>query len=350
MDGVSIPVKNGIAFIGSVIVDEVSEVLEPGNLVYSDGSMYLKGEDYETEDMRYSLGGMATNNSVNLAKMGVPYPIRVIGKIGTDDNGRRIREAFKTNGISDKYLIETNEHPTSRTQVIYIKISDEIVNRTFRYYFGAMGSFSLDDINYSVLEGFKIAMVGYCLLIPYFDTVDPDYGAAIGSILANLQSMGIRTCMDFVTPKRDRWWKFKRFRKTLQWVDILTIGEDQAQGITGISDERTAVQALVEEYGVKTAVIHCGDKGENYLYSASSGLLKQPIYKVPSEEYKGNVGAGDAFASGFIHAVHQDWDDVTALKYATASSAVSLGSITCTDAMREESYILEYMDTRPVIK
>ncbi len=62
--------RNGIGFVGSVIVDTVSEVLEPGNLVYSDGYRYLKGDDYESEKIQYSLGGMATNNSLNIAKMG----------------------------------------------------------------------------------------------------------------------------------------------------------------------------------------------------------------------------------------------------------------------------------------
>ena len=62
--------KQGIAFAGSVIVDIVSEVLEPGNLVYSDGSRYLTGDDYESEDVKYSTGGMVLNNSINCMRIG----------------------------------------------------------------------------------------------------------------------------------------------------------------------------------------------------------------------------------------------------------------------------------------
>lgn len=341
--------KNGIGFIGSVVVDVVSEVLEPGNLVYSDGDRYLTGEDYETEKIEYSVGGLGTNNSINLAKMGVTYPIRVIGKIGSDENGKRIRKTLKKNGISDKFLIETDDHPTSTTHVIYIKVSEEIINRTFRYFFGAMGSFTLDDIDYTVLEGLKIVMVGYCLLVPHFDKVDMEYGAAIGRILEKIRDIGIITCIDFVTPKRDRWWKYKRFRKTLKWADILSIGEDQAEGITGISNEKTAVKSFVEDYGVKIAVVHCGDKGVNYFYSANTGLITQRIFKVLPEEYAGNVGAGDAFTSGLIHGIHEGWDEAKSLKYATAAAAISLGSLTTTDAMQKEEYIIEYMNTREVV-
>ena len=198
------------------------------------------------------------------------------------------------------------------------------INRTFRHFFGAMGDFGPSDIDYRALEDLKIVMVGYCLLLPLFDREDPDYGAAIGRVLERLRSLGVTTCIDFVTPKRERWWKFARFRKTLQWVDILSIGEDQAEGITGLTDERVMARALVEEYGVKTAVVHCGDKGVNYLYSAATGLLSQPIFIVPPEEYAGNTGAGDAFTSGLLHGIHQEWDAAKALKYATAAAAVSL--------------------------
>ncbi len=340
--------KKGIGFVGSVIVDSVSEVLESGNLVYADGARYLSGEDYESERIEYGTGGMALNNSVNCAKMGASYPIRVVGKIGIDENGQRIKSSLTDNGISDEYIIETPDHPTSTTQVLYIKDSQGAVNRTFRHYFGAMGSFGPDDIEYMALEDLKIVMIGYCLLLPLFDRVDGMYGALIGQALEKFRNMGIMTCMDFATTKRERWWKFKRFRKTLQWVDILSIGEDQAKGITGISDERAAAKSLVHEFGVRLAVIHCGDRDNNYLYSEDTGLITQRIFDVPPDEYAGNTGAGDAFTAGLLHGIHEGWNEAMYLKYATAAAAISLGKLTCTDAMREEAYILDYMASRPL--
>jgi len=340
--------KRGIGLVGSVIVDLVYEVLEPGTLVYSDGDIYLEGDDYESERIEYGTGGMALNNSTDLAKMGANYPVRVMGKIGADANGRRIRDYLAKNGLPGDYLIETADHPTSTTHVLHIRDSSGKVNRTFRYFFGAMGSFGPDDINYSVLEDMKIVMIGYCLLMPLFDRVDTEYGARIGRALEKLKNIGVMTCVDFVTPKRDMWWKFKRFQKALHRVDILTIGEDQAEGITGIANERRAAESLVRDYGVGTAVVHCGDRGANFLFSEKTGLVTQRIFDVPPDEYAGNVGAGDAFAAGFIHGVHQGWDEATSLKYATAAAAVSLGSLTTTDAMRDESYILDYMESRPL--
>ncbi len=340
--------RSGIGLVGSVIVDTVYEVLEPGNLVYSDGALYLDGDDYESESIEYGTGGMALNNAVNLAKMGADYPIRVVGRIGSDDNGGRIRDILRANGLPDGFLIETEEQPTSTTHVIHVRDSSGKVNRAFRHYFGAMGSFGPDDIDYDALADLSIVMIGYCLLMPLFDREESEYGALVGCALSRLKGAGVLTCMDFVTPKRGKWWKFKRFRKSLPLVDILTIGEDQAEGITGISDEPAAAKALVEEYGAGTAVVHCGDRGVNYLYSSRTGLVSQPIFDVPPEEYAGNAGAGDAFASGLLHGMHRGWDEARCLRYATAAAAVSLGSLTTTDAMRDEAYILNYMETRPL--
>lgn len=341
--------KNGIGFIGSVIVDEVTEILESGNLVYSDGSRYLQGGDAESEHITYGVGGLATNNSVNIATIGADYPLRVIGKIGADSNGRRIRDTLAGKGISDRYLLETADHPTSTTQVIYLRDSHGAINRTFRHFFGAMGDFKPEDVDISIIGDLKIVMLGYCLLMPHFDKPDDEYGAAAGRLLEQIHLSGVKTCVDFITPKRDRWWKFNRFRNMLRWVDILTVGEDQAEGLTGITDEEKAARALVEDYGVGVAVVHCGDHGINYLYSRSAGLISQSIFQVPPDEYAGNAGAGDAFASGLLHGMHQEWTPKRCLQFATAAAAVSLGSLTCTDSMRDESYLLEYMRTRPVV-
>ena len=340
------PQKNGIGFIGSVAVDAVSEILEPGNLVYSDGDTYLTDDDVDSEKIHYSTGGLCLNNSINCMKMAARYPVRVVGKIGADDNGRRVRNALKANNLSDTYLIEIADHPTSYTQVLYVKDSNGTINRTFRHYFGAMGSFCPDDIDYTIFDSLKIVMMGYGLLIPVFDRVVPDYGTGFGPVLERIRKMGITTCLDFVTPKRDRWWKFERFRKTLNHVDILSVGEDQAEGITGFANEEISVRSLVEDYGAGTAVVHCGDKGTNYLYNEDTGLVSQRNYDVPPEEYAGNIGAGDALTSGLLHGIHNGWDLPRCLKFATAAAAVSLGSITTTDAMRDEEYIVSYMETR----
>jgi len=291
---------------------------------------------------------MALNNSVNIAKMGAEFPVRVVGKIGNDENGGRIRAILGANGLDDGFLIETPEHPTSTTQVLYVSDTSGIINRTFRHYFGAMGNFDPGEVDIDLLSDLRIVMVGYCLLLPRFDQPDATHGARIGHVLERLQCAGVTTCVDFVTPKRDRWWKFERFKKTLRWIDILSIGEDQAEGLTGIADEESAARALVETYGVGTAIVHCGDKGINYLYNGDSGLIRQSIFDVPPEEYAGNTGAGDAFTTGFLYGIHERWDMVESLKFATAAAAVSLGSLTCTDAMRNAAFIREYMQSRPV--
>ena len=343
------PQKIGIATIGSTIADEVCEPLEVGNLVYSDGYRYLEGDDYETENIEYTVGGLALNDGIDLARMKGNYPIRVIGKIGDDSEGKLIKTILSEAGLSDEFLIITPDHPTSKTQVIHFRDSDGNIKRSFRHFFGAMGSLMPDEIDLDVLDGIRIAIIGYGLVIPNLDRPNEKYGTEMGSVLARIRERGIQTVLDFATPKREQWWKFERYRKSLRFVDILSIGEDQAEALTDISNEQDAAQSLVEDFHVRIGVVHCGDRGTNYLYSRETGMLSQRIFKIPSNEFKGTVGAGDAFTAGLVHGIHQEWKLPKCLLYATAASAISIGSLNSTGAMREEQFILDYMETRPTV-
>ncbi len=89
-----------------------------------------------------------------------------MGKVGCDDNAARIRGHLTGHGIDDSLLISTPDHPTSTTQVLYVRDSSGRVNRTFRHYFGAMGDFSPATSSSTPLPISASRMIGYCLLLP----------------------------------------------------------------------------------------------------------------------------------------------------------------------------------------
>ena len=141
-----------------------------------------------------------------------------------------------------------------------------------------MGSFKPDEIDPDNLEGIRYAIVGYGLLMPYFDRPDDNYGTLMGQFLSTLQKRGIKTVLDFVTPKNEQWWKFNRYRKSLRFVDVLSIGKDQAEAITGHQSGDKAARSFVEDFCVGIGVVHCGEEGTNYLYSEKIGIITAPIF------------------------------------------------------------------------
>jgi sugar/nucleoside kinase (ribokinase family) len=342
--------RNGIALIGSSLVDELLQVMSPGQLLYVDAERYIADSELKQEKIEYSVGGMALNVAVDLAKISGMYPIKVIGKVGKDENAALIRKMLHDNNLSDEGLITAKDDYTSWTEVIHISMPGRCIERVFRYRLGAMGSFVPDEVDLNSIDSFKIAMFGYGLVLPQFDLVDEECGTKMGRLLRAAQHRGLKTGLDFVSPSADNMFKFRRYRKTLQFVNVCCINEDQAAGLTDIINPVDACRALVEDLGAGLAVVHCGAEGPNYLFSTELGLLVQPNFMVKPENNKGNAGAGDAFTAGMLHGLHQNWELDKTLRFATAAAAISLDHVSCTGAMRDEAFILEYGDTQPILK
>ena len=162
-------VKKGIALIGSTIVDELVPVLEPGQLSYVDANKFVSEEELKGEKIKFSVGGMALNVAVDLAKIGGDYPIGVFGKVGRDDQAKLIQESLQMNHLDPGHLIIDENYETSRTEVLHFKLPDGKIERVFRHVLGAMGSFDENEIQLEKIAQYKISMLLYCLLLPKFD-------------------------------------------------------------------------------------------------------------------------------------------------------------------------------------
>ncbi len=342
--------KNGIALIGSTIVDELIPVVKPGQLTYVDANKFVPESELKGEKPQFSVGGMALNVAVDLAKIGGGYPIAVFGKLGRDHRAEIICKILRENRINTDTLIFTEEYETSTTEVMHMKMPDGSIERIFRHILGAMGSFNEADISYDKFSKYKIAVFGYGLLLPQLDMEDKEFGTVMGRILHRVQKSGVQTALDFVSPNQENIFKFLRYNKSIAFVDICCINEDQACSITNKNQPREACVSLVKNFGAGIAVVHCGADGPNYAYTKTDGLIVQNNFIVPDNEYKGNAGAGDAFSAGLLHGIHQKWDLRKSVKFAAAAAAISLNDVSCTGAMKDESFILNYMDRAAVLQ
>jgi sugar/nucleoside kinase (ribokinase family) len=340
---------HGIALVGSCVVDELLPVIEPGQLTYVDASKFVPEEELHGEKIQQSVGGMALNVSVDLAKISGGYPIAVFGKVGFDHLSEVVSKTLAENNINAKGLLFDKSNNTSSTTVLYIRMPNGSVERIFRHKLGAMGSFNKNDIKLSDLSKYKIAMFGYGLLLPQFDLADPNYGTQLGSLLNDTQQLGVLTALDFVSPDEDNVFKIKRYQKSLKHVDICCINDDQACSLTGETSPKNACIALVEKFAAKTGIVHCGAKGPNYGYTRADKLVIQHNFVVDQKDLKGNAGAGDAFSAGILHGTHQQWPLDKSLNFAAAAAAKSLQDPSCTGAMGNEKCILEFMNNVPTI-
>jgi 2-dehydro-3-deoxygluconokinase len=78
-------------------------------------------------------------------------------------------------------------------------------------------------------------------------------------------------------------------------ADLVLPGMDEAELLTGETDPRRAAAALLA-LGPKMAIVKLGDQGA--LAVSAEGALASPAVKLP--RIVDPVGAGDAFAAGFL--------------------------------------------------
>jgi sugar/nucleoside kinase (ribokinase family) len=107
--------------------------------------------------------------------------------------------------------------------------------------------------------------------------------------------------------------------------------------ITGKHEPRDVAQVLMD-HGVKTVGLKMGDQG-CYIRSKDAEI-RLPIYKVCAIDA---LGAGDAFAAGFLTGVVRGWDLERTGKFANATGAFCVTALGATTGIRDQKTIEDFI-------
>ena len=66
--------------------------------------------------------------------------------------------------------------------------------------------------------------------------------------------------------------------------------------------------------------------------------------RIPKEEIKGSVGAGDAFCAGCLYGLFNNYSDTQLLEFASAAAACNLFGADSVSGMKTRNEIFEVMD------
>jgi 5-dehydro-2-deoxygluconokinase len=121
----------------------------------------------------------------------------------------------------------------------------------------------------------------------------------------------------------------------------LTITHSQISDPDVKGDLDAAVQALLE-YGPEALVVKRGEKGAT-LFQADGQVIDVPGFPV---EIYNILGAGDAFASGFIYGHLKGWDWYKAARMGNACGAIVVTRHGCANFMGYEEEVLEFVEGR----
>jgi sugar/nucleoside kinase (ribokinase family) len=282
-------------------------------------------------------GGAPYNVLIDLAKLGVSFPLFAAGLVGKDAFGQTILDDCRKHKIDTRFLRASAGAPTSYTDVM-TEINGG--RRTFFHHRGANALWDGADLDFSKVRA-RIFHLGYLLLLDALDASDKRLGTKAGALLAGAQEAGLKTSVDVVSEDSDRFGKI--VAPALKHVDYCILNEIEAGKTSGFVVRRPdgkldtvalrhAAGALLQMGVRELVVIHFPEggfvrtrKGEDH-WQSSLGL--------PPKSIAGTAGAGDAFCAGVLLGLHEGWDLQRCLKTAVCVATASLADATCTGGIK----------------
>ena len=323
--------EKGITIAGSTLVDIVNNID-----VYPKESMLV-----HIRDIGRSVGGCMPNTAINLAKIDRRLPVSVLGKVGNDENGRFVVSTLTEHGIDVSKVTYTSKTPTGFCNVMSVPSGD----RTFFLKMGTNSEFSPEDIDVDSLNC-NILHIGYIMLLDKFDEDDKRYGTVMAGFLSEVQKRGIKTSVDLVSGSLENYGK--KVIPALKYCNYVIMNETECCGIFGLDaytdgklnegNIRLAMQKCMDAGVSDMVVVHCKECA--FALNKKGKFTSVASLKVPKEDMKGSVGAGDAFCAGCLYALYHNYHETQMLEFASAAAACSLLEANSIDGMKPRNEIL----------
>ncbi len=332
------PTRSGILAGGNWIVDHVKLI---DGWPPQDALANILSESWGN-------GGSPYNILKDLAKLGAPFPLAAVGLVGDDADGQRIIADCRDHGIDTARLQRIPDAPTSYSDVM---TDSRTGRRTFFHQRGANALLGPEHFDFSACSS-RIFHLGFLLLLDRLDEI-VDGKPRFCEVFAAARNAGLITSVDCVSENGNRFQAV--VRPVLPEVDWLFVNDFEAERITGIElrDHGEISRIKVEEAardllqcGVRQGVvIHFPEAA--YAAARDGQDCWQPSLKIPVAAIKGTVGAGDAFASGVLYGLHENWAMRDALRLGVCTAASSLFHPTCSEGVRSAGACLKLDEEFP---
>lgn len=306
-----------VTCLGILVADVVGKPVD---------AMPERGKLMLVDRMELHAGGCANSTATDLAKIGIRTA--VIGKVGNDGFGDFMVNSLRRNGVDCSGVVRDEETATSATMVMVHGDGE----RSFVHYIGANAALTEDDVNFEVVKSSKILHVAGAFLMPGID------GEPTARVLKKAREMGVTTTLDTAWDSKGNWMKL--LEPCLQYVDYAVPSIEEARMVTGKYDPADVAKVLMDK-GVGTVALKMGDQG-CYIRSKDTEL-SIPIYKVDAIDA---LGAGDAFAAGFLAGIVNGWDLERTGKFANATGAFCVTALGATTGIKDQTTIETFIGMR----
>jgi len=287
----------------------------------------IGSEFNDIKELTTSIGGPPVNISVGAQRLGLKTGI--ISAIGPDPIGEFIKNSLQREGVDTTHLktIEGTKSaavvcgiiPPDKFPLVFYRDNAPDKKLTQQHIkdidFSKYRSFLMTGTAFAVepsrTTAFKISEKAKKNEIPIF--LDLDFRANLwnnildfGSVLKNYLKL-----TDIVIGTEE-----EVLSLNLTDTEQVKIKNDSITQPKIVGNINDAIKIILNE-GVKLLLVKTGAKGVIAYYN-DGRVLKVPGFKVKVTNV---LGAGDAFAGGFIYGYLNDWDDYKSLRLANACGA-----------------------------
>jgi len=282
--------------------------------------------------LKSSVGGSAANSAIQASKLGLKAC--VIGKVGFDEYGWSVVQSFRNYNVNVDHILVDFKKPTG---VSLITVNKEGIPK-FVQMIGASEPVFPNEIRQECIQSSKhLHMTGVNL-------------GALVSASEIAKSFGKTVSLDPGRKKSDL--GHKRLLPVLENVDVLFVNRREARTILGANDDtdiNNVIKRLRKLIGNdKTFVVKGGS--DNILVCSPNADFSVSPFQVKVVD---TIGAGDAFAGGFLTAFLQGKDLEDAVIYGSACGSLKCmgeGAQSGPNKLELEKFLEENMSQAKITK
>lgn len=328
----------GGATLDTIICYEKMETMELKNKEGSKSYLLLEeGAKIEVTDQKTYSGGGATNAAVSFKRQG--YDVSFFGKVGHDRGGDMILNELEEAGINVSFARRSKSYATANSFIVPSLKGD----RTVFAYRGANTAVLTEDLPEKAIQHSDFV---------YVTSLSKDSAARLPEIVSMANKSDVKVAMN---PGNSQLVVGSGFVKSaLDGVDILLLNFEEAQllmvSLVNTDDKmrqnleetskyhgeelldshveyqniRFSLRQFFKEVlnlGPRIVVVTNGSEGV-YVATKEKLYFHPPLIKT---EVINTLGAGDAFASGFVGAIYQDKSIEDSILYGILNSGSVIG-------------------------
>lgn len=289
--GIGTPIIDYLLNVSDEYLESI-HAIRGGSILIDFATLQSILKDYPPTTQQMVTGGSSANTIKGLTKLG--YQCAFSGKTGRDSSAKQFTERMQAYGVIPH--LSSNELPTAQVACLITPDRD----RTMRAFLGAGADMNADDLSMEIFERVKLVHIeGYLMTRP----------GLVERAMALAHAAGAKISFDLSSFEIAGHYKQPLAELLAKYVDIVFGNEEEAHALTGLPPDK-ACEAL--NVLCKVAIVKMGYKGS--LAVAGGKPIFQKAYEVKVVD---TTGAGDLFASGFLHGYLKNKSLKENLRYGT---------------------------------